>query len=216
MPQPLMPKELKLTGSMKNQYLQELTPKRCPFHHRGLECKSRSQEIPGKISKFGLGVQNEAGQRLTVFSREHVHHSKRPFITTQEMTLHMNITRWSTPKSDWLCSLQPKMKKLYKQLLKTRTGSDCGSDHEFLISKFRLKLKKRWKTTSPFRYDLNQIPYDCMVEMMNRFKGLCLVDRMSEELWMEVCDIIKEVVSKSSPRKRNVKRQNGCLRRPYK
>ena len=122
------------------------------------------------------------------------------------MTLHMNITRWSTPKSDWLCSLQPKMKKLYKQLLKTRPGSDCGSDHEFLISKFRLKLKKRWETTSPFRYDLNQIPYDCMVEMMNRFKGLCLVDRMSEELWMDVHNIVQEAVTKTIPKKKKYKK----------
>ena len=93
MPQPLMPKKLKLTGSMKNQYLQELTPKRCPFHHRGLECKSRSQEIPGVIGKFVLGVQNEAEQRLTVVSREHAGHSKHPFPITQEITLHMDVTR---------------------------------------------------------------------------------------------------------------------------
>ena len=76
-------------------------------------------------------------------------------------------------------------------------------------------MKKVEKTIRPFRYDLNQIPYDYTVEMTNRVKGLDL-NRVPEELWMEVCDIIKEVVSKSSPRKRNVKRQNGCLRRPYK
>ena len=82
------------------------------------------------------------------------------------------------------------MKKLSKQLLKTRPGSDCDSDHEFLISKFTLKLKKVGKTTRPFRYDLNQIPYDYTVEVMNRFKGLDLVDRMPEELWMKVCNIV--------------------------
>ena len=72
----------------------------CPFHHRGLECKKvGSQEIPGVTVKFGLGVQNEAGQRLTVLPRERTGHSKHP-LTTQEMTLHMDITRRSTPKSD--------------------------------------------------------------------------------------------------------------------
>ena len=75
------------------QELLELTPKRCPFHHRGLECKSRSQEIPGVIVKFVLGVQNEAEQRLTVVSREHAGHSKHPFPITQEITLHMDVTR---------------------------------------------------------------------------------------------------------------------------
>ena len=73
---------------------------------------------------------------------------------------------------------------------KTRPGADCGSDHELLIAKFRLKLKKVGKTTRPFRYDLNQIPYDYTVEVRNRFKGLDLLDRVLEELWMEVRDIV--------------------------
>ena len=77
------------------------------------------------------------------------------------------------------------MEKLYT-VSKTRLEADCGSDHEFLIAKFRLKLKKVGKITRPFRYDLNQIPYDCIVEMRNRFKGLDLIDRVSEELWTEV------------------------------
>ena len=67
-----------------------------------------------------------------------------------------------------------------------RPGADCGSDHELLIAKFRLKLKKIGKTTRSFRYDLNQIPYDYTVEVRNRFKGLDLIDKMSEELWTEV------------------------------
>ena len=74
------------------------------------------------------------------------------------------------------------------QSAKTRPGPDCGSDHELLISKFRLKLKKVGKTTGPFRYDLNQIPYDYTVEVTNRFKELDLIGRVPEELWMEVCD----------------------------
>ena len=77
-------------------------------------------------------------------------------------------------------------------------------------------MKKVGKTTRPFRYDLNQIPYDYTVEVRNRFKGLDLTDRMPEELWMEVCDIVQEAGINTIPRKRNAKRQNGCLRRPYK
>ena len=78
---------------------------------------------------------------------------------------------------------------LYSQQ-KKRPGADCGSDHELLIAKFRLKLKKVGKTTRPFGYDLNQIPYDCTVEVRNRFKGLDLIDRVPDELWTEVRDII--------------------------
>ena len=77
---------------------------------------------------------------------------------------------------------------LYSQQ-KTRLGADCGSDHELLITKFGLKLKKVGKTTRPFRYDINQIPDDCTVEVMNRLMGLDLVDRVTEEIWMEVCYI---------------------------
>ena len=78
------------------------------------------------------------------------------------------------------------MEKLYG-VSKIRQGADCGSDHELLIAKFRLKLKKIRKTTRPFRYDLNQIPYKYTVEVTNRFKGLGLVNIVPEELWIEVC-----------------------------
>ena len=83
-----------------------------------------------------------------------------------------------------------------------KTRSDCGSDHELLIVKFRLKLKKVGKTTRPFRYDLNQIPYDYTVEMRHRFKGLDLVDRVPEELWTEVYNTVWESVGKNIPKKR--------------
>ena len=84
-----------------------------------------------------------------------------------------------------------------------RLGADCGSDYKPLIVKFRLKLKKVGKSTRPFRYDLNQIPYDYTVEVRNRFKGLDLIDRVPDELWTEVCDIVQETGSKTSPKKKN-------------
>ena len=92
------------------------------------------------------------------------------------------------------------------QSAKTRPGADCGSDHELLIAKFRLKLKKVRKTTRPFRYDLNQIPYDYMVEVRNRFKGLDLIDRVPNELWMEVHDIVQETGMKMIPKKSKCKK----------
>ena len=101
------------------------------------------------------------------------------------------------------------------QSAETRLGADCGSDHE-LIVKFRLKLKKEGKTTTPFRYDLNQFPYHYTVEVTNRFKGLDIIDRVPEEMWIKVPDILQETGIKTIPKKRNAKRQNSCLRRPYK
>ena len=96
------------------------------------------------------------------------------------------------------------------QSAKTRPGADCGSEHELLIAKFRMKLKKVWKTTRPFRYDLNQIRYDYTVEVRNRFKGLDLI----EYLMNDGQTLYKRQGSKPSPRKRNGKRQKGCQRRP--
>ena len=92
------------------------------------------------------------------------------------------------------------------QSAKTRPGADCGSEHELLTDKFRLKLKKVGKITRPFRYDLNQIPYDYTVEVTDRFKGLDLMDRVPEELWTEVCDIIQEAVIKTIPKKKKCKK----------
>ena len=97
------------------------------------------------------------------------------------------------------------MEKLYT-VKKTRPGVDCGSDHELLIAKFRLKLKKVGKSTRPFRYDLNQIPYDNTVEVRNRFKGLELINRMPEELRTEVHDIAQEAVIKTTSRKKKCKK----------
>ena len=107
------------------------------------------------------------------------------------------------------------MEKLYTVSKKTRLGADCGPDHELLIAKFRLKLKKVGKTTRPFRYDLNQIAYDYTVEVRNRFKGLDLIECLMNYGW-RFRILYRRQGSRSSPRKRNVKKQNGCRRRPYK
>ena len=101
------------------------------------------------------------------------------------------------------------------QSAKTRPGANCGSDHKFLIAKFRLKLKKVGKTTRPFRYDLNQTPYDCTVEVRNRFKGLDLIEFLMNYGWMFMT-LYRKQESRPSPWKRNAKKQNGCLGRPYK
>ena len=106
------------------------------------------------------------------------------------------------------------MEKLYT-VSKTRPGADCGSDHELLIAKFRLKLKKVGKTTRPFRYDLNQVSYDYTVEVRNRFKGLDLTECLMNYGWRSVT-LYGRQESRPSPGKRNAKKQNGYLRRPYK
>ena len=106
------------------------------------------------------------------------------------------------------------MEKLYT--VSKRPGADCSSDHEHFIAKFRFKLKKVGKATSPFTYNLNQIPYDYTVGVRNRFKELNLIDRVPDELWMEVCDIVQERGIKAIPKKNKCQKENGCLRRTYK
>ena len=106
------------------------------------------------------------------------------------------------------------MEKLYT-VKKTRPRADCGSDHELLMVKFRLKLKKVGKTTRPFRYDLNQILYNYIVEMRNRFKGLDLIECLMN-YGLRFVSLSRRQGSRPSPRKINAKKQNGCLRRPYK
>ena len=83
---------------------------------------------------------------------------------------------------------------------------DCGSNHELLIAKYRLKLKKVGKIIRPFRYDLNQIPNDYTVEVRNRFNGLALIDRVPDEQWMEVCDIVQETGTKTIPMEKKYKK----------
>ena len=137
-------------------------------------------------------------------------HSKHPLPTTQERLYtwtspdgqHRNQTHYILCSQRWRSSIQS---------AKTRPGADCGLDHELLIAKFRLKLKKVGKTTRPFRYDLNQIPIDYTVEVRNRFKGLDLIDRVPDELWTEICDIVQETGIKNIPKKEKYKKAKWLL-----
>ena len=126
------------------------TKKKVLFIIGDWNAKVGSQETPGVQEIWPWSTEWSRAKANRVLPREHTGHSKHPLLTTQERTLHMDITRWSTLKSDWLYSLQPKWRS-YIQSAKTRSGADCGSDHELLIAKFRLKLKKVGKTTRPFR-----------------------------------------------------------------
>ena len=105
------------------------------------------------------------------------------------------------------------MEQLYTSA-KTRPGADCGSDHELLIAKFGLTLKKVGKSTRPFRYDLNQISDDYTVEVINGFKGLDLVDRVPKELWTGVCDVVQEVVIKTIPKKKRCRKAKWLSEEP--
>ena len=115
MPWPVMLKKLKLNGLWRPTRLSRMnTQKRCAFHYRGLECKSRqSRNTWNNRQIWPWSTEWNRPKANRVLPRERTGHSKHPLPTTQEKTLHMNITRWSIPKSDWLYSLQPKMEKLY-------------------------------------------------------------------------------------------------------
>ena len=150
------------------QDLLELTPppkKKCPFQYRGLECKSGKSRNTWSNRQFCLGVQNEAGQRLTEFCQENAlviantlshKHKRRLYTWTPPDGKYQNQTDYSICSQRWKRSMQS---------VKTRLGTYCGSDHEHPIAKFRLKLNKVGKTTRSFRYDLNQIPYNYTVEV---------------------------------------------------
>ena len=125
--------------------------------------KVRSQEIPGVTGKFGIGEQNEAGQRLTEFCQDG--HNKHPLPTTRDDSTHGHHQMVNTEIRLIIFFAAKDGEALYSQ--KTTLRVDCGSDHELLIAKFRLKLKKVGETTRPFRYDLNQIPYDYSVKVTN-------------------------------------------------
>ena len=173
--------------------LETNTQKRCSFIIGDWNAKVGSQETPGVTGKFGLGARNEAGQRLIEFCQENAlviantlfqqQHKRRLYTWTSPDGQHQIQIDYILCSQRWRSSIQS---------AKTRPGADCGSDHELLIVKFRLKLKKVGKTIRPFRYDLNQIPYDYTVEVRNSFKGLDLIDRLPGEIWTEVRDIVQE------------------------
>ena len=151
--------------------------------------KVRSEETPEVRGKFGLGKSQQFCQENTLVRANSLFQQhKRPLYT------------WTSPDGQYWNQidyiLQPEKEKLYL-VSKTRPGANCGSDHEDLIAKFRLKLKKLGKTTRLLRYDLNQIPYDYTVEVTNRLKGLDVIDRVPEELRTEVCNIVQEAVTKT-------------------
>ena len=160
------------------QDLLELTPKKdVLFIIEDWNAKVGSQETPGVTGKFGLGMRNEAGQRLIEFCQENTlviantlfqQHKRRLYTWTSPDGQHRNQTDYILCSQRWRSS---------KQSTKTRPGTDCGSDEELLITKFTLKLKKVGKTARPCRCNLNQISYDYTVEVRNRFKGLDLIDK---------------------------------------
>ena len=150
-------------------------------------------------------MPNEAGQRLIEFRQENdlviattlfQQHKRRLYTWTSSDGQHRNQNDYILCSQRW---------RSYIQSTKTRPGADCGSDHELLITKFRLKLKKVGKTPRPFRYDLNQLLYDYTVEVRNRLKGLDLIDRVPDELWNEVRDIGQETGLKTIPMEKKCK-----------
>ena len=164
------------------QDLLELTPKKdVLFIIGGQNAKVGSQEISGVTDKFGLRVQNEAEKRLIAFCQENTlvianclfqQHKRRLYTWTSPDGQYQNQIDYILCSLRWRSSIQS-----------TKSRPDCGSDHELVIAKFRLKLKKVGKTTTPFRYDLNQIPYDYTVEVRNRFKGLDLIECLKNYGW---------------------------------
>ena len=192
------------------EYLQDLlelaSKKDVLFNMGDWNAKVGSQETPGVTGKFGLGVQNEAGQRLIEFCQENAQiianalfqqHKRRLYTWTSPDGQYQNQIDYILCSQRWRSSIQS---------VKTIPGADCGSDHELLIAKFRLKLKNVGKITRPFRFDLNQIPYDYTVQVTNRFKGLDLIDRVPEELWTEVHGIVQETGIKTIPKKKKCKK----------
>ena len=169
------------------------------------DAKVGSQETPGVTGKFGLGIRNEAGQKLIEFCQKNAlviantlfqQHKRRLYTWTSSDGQHQNQIDYILCSQRWRSSIQS---------AKTRPGTDCGSDHELLIAKFRLKLKKVGKTTRPFMYDLNQIPNDYTVELRNKFKGLDLIECLMN-YGLRFMTWYRRQRSRPSPRKRNAKK----------
>ena len=211
-----MLKKLKLNGSIRpTRPSRTNTQKRCPFHYRALECKSRkSRNIWTNRQIWTWSTEGSRAKANRVLPRErtgdskHIfqQHKRRLYTWTPLDGQHWNQIDYILCSQRWRSSTQS---------AKTRLRADCGSDHELLIAKFRFKLKKVGKTTRPFRYDLNQIPYDYTVEVRNRFKGLDLTEYLMD-YGRRFMTLYRRQELRPSSRKRNAKKQNGCLGRPYK
>ena len=203
------------------QDLLELTPPKDNLFIIGdWNAKVGSQETPGVTGKFGLGVQYEAGQRLIEFCQEKsLVIANTLFQPILFLFFKRRLYTWTSPDGqyqnqiDYILCRQRWRSSIHSA--KTRPGADWGSYHELLIAKFRLKLKKVEKTTRPLRYDLNQVLYNYTVEVRNRFKGLDLIECLINYGW-RLITLYRRQGSRPSPWKRNAKKQNGCLRRPYK
>ena len=185
------------------------------FHHRGMEYKIRksrdtwsNRQVWPWRTKWSRAKANRILPREctiianTLFQQ----HKRRLYTWTSPDGQYQNQIDYILCSQRWRSSIQP---------AKIRLGADCGSDQELLIAKFRLKLKKVAKTTRPFRYDLNQIPYDYTVEVRNRFKGQDLIEYLMNYGWRFGTSSRRQGARPSS-RKRNAEKQNGCLRMPYK
>ena len=162
--------------------------------------------MPRVTGKLDLAVKNEAGKKLIEFCQENTlviastlfqQHKRRLYTWTSPGGQHRNQIDYIIFGQRWRSSIQS---------AKTRPEADCGSDHELLSAKIRLKLKKVGKITRPLRYDLNQIPFDYTMKVSNKFKGLDLIDRVPEELCREIHDIVQEAVIKTIPKKKKCKK----------
>ena len=147
---------------------------------------SSSRTLPGVTNKFGLGEQNEAGQRLAEFCQENALVIANTLFQQHKRWLYT----WTSPSDQYWNEIDfilfsRRWRSCTQSAKKKRPGADCDSHPQLLTVKFRLKLKKVGKTTRPARYDLNPIPYEYAVEVMNRLKGSDLVNNMPEELWTE-------------------------------
>ena len=191
------------------------TQKRCPFHYRGLEYKSRksrdtwsNMQVWPWSTKWKRAKANRVCQENTLVIANTLFQQHKRWIYTRASPAgqYWNQIDYVLCKRKWRSSIQS---------AETRLRAGCCSDHELLTAEFRLKLKKVGKTIRPFKYDLNQISYNYTAEVTNKFKELDLIECLQKYGWRFV-KLYRRQWSKSSPRKRNANRQNGHLRRPYK
>ena len=183
MTQPVTLKKLKLNSSMKTyKTFWNYTQNRCSFHYRVQESKSRKSRDTWSNRQIWLGSTKRSRSKANkLLRRECIGHSKHP-LPIQKGRLYT----WTSPDGQYwnqidYILLSQRWRSPIKSA-KRRPGADCGSDHEPLIAKFWLKLKKLGKTTRPFRYELNEISFDFTVKVTNRFTGLDLIDRLPKEL----------------------------------